>query len=243
MGEPLPRRNIFCLAVNDVRTPVIEWSTATSRGGIIFRHTWNKAHHFSRLFLVCSLLLWPLAFLIATFEVSPSQLKSINIRPGGSSDLNLQSNVCLVLAGPCELQLQVCKKLDQIPFSKCLKPAFWAIWFWYMHASLLIPAFFPEYFHAKASLCNCRPVAWNKCFFWTHRHCHCCAYCISNGFGLWPSQVHLYSVNTNSLTQHVASVLTPAKSHDVTCSIFTRSTHATWHNMCHLYSVNTNNLT
>jgi hypothetical protein len=24
-------------------------------------------------------------------------------------------------------------------------------------------------------LCNCRPVAWNKCFSWTHRHCDCCA--------------------------------------------------------------------
>ena len=53
----------------------------------------------------------------------------INIRPGGYSDLNLQSNVYFVLAGPCELQLHICKEFDQIPFSKCLKPGFWAILF------------------------------------------------------------------------------------------------------------------
>ena len=127
---------------------------------------------------------------------------------------------------------------------------------WYMHA-LLTNVFFSENFHPKASLCNCRPVAWNKCFFRTHRHCDWCAYWISNGFGLWPLQViftrstqrtwrnmcHLYSVNTNNLTYHVASVLPPAIFHDVTCNIFTRSTQRTWHNMCHLYSVSTNNLT
>ena len=83
-----------------------------------------------------------------------------DIRPVGYSDLNLQSNVYFVLAGPCES----CNEFDQFSFSKCLTPGFWAISFWYMHA-LLINVFFwlPE------------PVAWNKCFFWTHRHCHCCA--------------------------------------------------------------------
>ena len=109
--------------------------------------------------------------------------RTINNRPGGYSDL--KPNVYFILAGPCGLQLHVCKEFDQIPFSKCLKPAFWVILFWYMHA-LLTNVFFSEHFHPKASLCNCRPVAWNKCFFWTHCHCHCCAYCISNGlaFGL-----------------------------------------------------------
>ena len=53
-----------------------------------------------------------------------------SIRPGGYSDLNLQSNVYFVLAGPCELQLHICKEFDQIPFSKCLKPGFWAILFY-----------------------------------------------------------------------------------------------------------------
>ena len=52
-----------------------------------------------------------------------------NIRPRGDSDLNLQSNVYFVLAGPCDLQLHVGKELDQIPFSKCLKPGSWAISF------------------------------------------------------------------------------------------------------------------
>ena len=84
----------------------------------------------------------------------------IFIRPGGYSDLNLQSNVSFVLAGPCELQLHICKEFDQIPFSKGLKPGFWAILFWYMHALLIF--FFPERFHPKASLCNCRPVAWKN---------------------------------------------------------------------------------
>ena len=116
--------------------------------------------------------------------------QATNIHPGGYSDLNLQLNVYFVLAGPCELQLHICKEFDQIPFSKCLKAGFWAVSFWYMHA-LLINVFFFECFHPKASLCNCRPVAWNKCFSWTHRHCHCCA-----------------------------SVLIPAISHDVTCNIF-----------------------
>ena len=71
-----------------------------------------------------------------------------NNRPGGYSDLNLQSNVYFVLAGSCELQLHICKEFDQIPFSKCLKPGFWAISFWYMHA-LLINVFFSGAFSSE----------------------------------------------------------------------------------------------
>ena len=50
--------------------------------------------------------------------------QATNIHPGGYSDLNLQLNVYFVLAGPCELQLHICKEFDQIPFSKCLKAGF-----------------------------------------------------------------------------------------------------------------------
>ena len=50
--------------------------------------------------------------------------QATNIHPGGYSDLNLQLNLYFVLAGPCELQLHICKEFDQIPFSKCLKLGF-----------------------------------------------------------------------------------------------------------------------
>ena len=76
-----------------------------------------------------------------------------NIRPWGYPDLNLQSNVHFVLAGPCELQLHICKEFDQIPFSKCLKPGFWAILFWYMHALLIIFFFFFRSVFIQRLLC------------------------------------------------------------------------------------------
>ena len=42
--------------------------------------------------------------------------KHINIRPGGFSDINLQSHVHFVFAGPCELQLHIGKEFDQFFF-------------------------------------------------------------------------------------------------------------------------------
>ena len=94
-------------------------------------------------------------FIFLIYDISHSSVRGV-IRT------LICSRMChFVLAGPCELQLHTCKEFDQIPFSKCLKPGFWAILFWYMHA-LLINVFFLERFHPKASLCNCRPVAWKS---------------------------------------------------------------------------------
>ena len=80
-----------------------------------------------------------------------------NFRPGGYSDLNLQSNVYFALAGPCELQLHICKEFDQIPCSKCLKPGCWAILFWYMHA-LLINVFSSKGFFVQLSTSSLKQV-------------------------------------------------------------------------------------
>ena len=53
--------------------------------------------------------------------------KHINIRPGGFSDLNLQSHVNFVFAGPCELQLHICKEFDQIPFPQVSNVGSWLV--------------------------------------------------------------------------------------------------------------------
>ena len=144
-------------------------------------------------------------FIFLIYDISHSSVRGV-IRT------LICSRMChFVLAGPCELQLHTCKEFDQIPFSKCLKPGFWAILFWYMHA-LLINVFSSKGFFVQLSTSSLKQV-----------------------FLLDPPPLPLLRILHQQRVWPLAfaspSLLGQHKQLDVTCNICPNSSHIPWRNM------------